>query len=207
MLGAVGLCEGVAHASPPGEHLHDRRAGTGARGGSPVPFLPGAASGRSLVFAYRHGLAFLWERSRPIPLAEGVKLPGSLLFIQSEKTYPTKPYHIGHVGLSEQRLRARSAWPSLWRDNWPSAAFVHSGHQGRRAVRAGTGYCLRHVGGDSTLPPGRADALVLQESAPIGHKAVHLPSSQGSLPRFGRAVDGDLALVQDTSWNVLATPS
>ena len=46
------------------------------------------------------GAGLQWERSRSIPFAEGVKLPGALLFIQSEKTYRTKPHHIGHVAIS-----------------------------------------------------------------------------------------------------------
>jgi len=47
-----------------------------------------------------HGAGFQWERSRSIPFADGVKLPGALLFIQSVSIYPRKPHHIGHVGIS-----------------------------------------------------------------------------------------------------------
>ena len=46
------------------------------------------------------GAGFQWERSRSIPLPDGLKLPGALLFVQSAKAYPSKPHHIGHVGIS-----------------------------------------------------------------------------------------------------------
>ena len=46
------------------------------------------------------GAGLQWERSRSPPFAEGVKLPGALLFVQSARSYPDKPDHIGHVGIS-----------------------------------------------------------------------------------------------------------
>jgi cell wall-associated NlpC family hydrolase len=46
------------------------------------------------------GAGFQWERSRSIPFADGVKLPGALLFIQSASAYPRKPHNIGHVAIS-----------------------------------------------------------------------------------------------------------
>jgi len=46
------------------------------------------------------GAGLQWERSRSIPFAEGVKVPGALLFVQSPGAYPTKPHHIGHVAIS-----------------------------------------------------------------------------------------------------------
>jgi len=58
------------------------------------------SNGRLTQIAAFDGAGFQWERSPSITLEEGVKLPGALLFIQSEKTYPTKPHHIGHVAIS-----------------------------------------------------------------------------------------------------------
>jgi len=46
------------------------------------------------------GAGFQWERSRSIPFADAVKLPGALLFVQSKAAYPRKPHNIGHVGIS-----------------------------------------------------------------------------------------------------------
>jgi cell wall-associated NlpC family hydrolase len=58
------------------------------------------SDGRVTPVAAFDGAGLQWERSRSIPFAEGVKLPGALLFIQSEKSYRTKPHHIGHVAIS-----------------------------------------------------------------------------------------------------------
>jgi len=58
------------------------------------------STGRVTPIGAFDGAGFQWERSRSIPFAEGVKLPGALLFIQSEKTYRTKPHRIGHVAIS-----------------------------------------------------------------------------------------------------------
>jgi len=58
------------------------------------------SKGRVTPIAVFDGAGFQWERSRSIPFEEGVKLPGALLFIQSESTYRTKPHHIGHVAIS-----------------------------------------------------------------------------------------------------------
>jgi len=46
------------------------------------------------------GASFQWERSHSIALADALKLPGALLFVQSQKAYPDKPHDIGHVGIS-----------------------------------------------------------------------------------------------------------
>jgi cell wall-associated NlpC family hydrolase len=46
------------------------------------------------------GAGFQWERSRSIPFADGVKLPGALLFIRSASAYASKPHQIGHVAIS-----------------------------------------------------------------------------------------------------------
>ena len=58
------------------------------------------SNGRVTPIGAFDGAGFQWERSHSIPFAEGVKLPGGLLFVQSEKTYRTKPHHIGHVAIS-----------------------------------------------------------------------------------------------------------
>jgi cell wall-associated NlpC family hydrolase len=58
------------------------------------------SNGRVTPIAAFDGAGFQWERSCSIPFEEGVKLPGALLFIQSESTYRTKPHHIGHVAIS-----------------------------------------------------------------------------------------------------------
>ena len=58
------------------------------------------SKGRVTPIAVFDGAGFQWERSVSIRFAEGVKLPGALLFIQSEKAYRTKPHHIGHVAIS-----------------------------------------------------------------------------------------------------------
>jgi cell wall-associated NlpC family hydrolase len=58
------------------------------------------SDGRVTPVAAFDGAGLQWERSRSIPFAEGLKLPGALLFIQSDRTYPTKPHHIGHVAIS-----------------------------------------------------------------------------------------------------------
>ena len=58
------------------------------------------SNGRVTSIGAFDGAGLQWERSRSILFEEGMKLPGALLFIQSEKTYPTKPHHIGHVGIS-----------------------------------------------------------------------------------------------------------
>jgi len=46
------------------------------------------------------GAGFQWERSRSILFADGVRLPGALLFIQSATAYRSKPRNIGHVAIS-----------------------------------------------------------------------------------------------------------
>jgi cell wall-associated NlpC family hydrolase len=56
--------------------------------------------GRATPVSAFDGAGFQWERSRSIPLADGVKLPGALLFIQSASAYPRKPHNIGHVAIS-----------------------------------------------------------------------------------------------------------
>ena len=58
------------------------------------------SNGRVTPISAFDGAGFQWERSHSIPFEEAVKLPGALLFIQSESTYRTKPHHIGHVGIS-----------------------------------------------------------------------------------------------------------
>jgi cell wall-associated NlpC family hydrolase len=58
------------------------------------------SDGRVTPITAFDGAGLQWERSRSIPFAEGMKLPGALLFIQSEKSYRTKPHHIGHVAIS-----------------------------------------------------------------------------------------------------------
>jgi len=58
------------------------------------------SDGRVTPITTFDGAGLQWERSRSIPFAEGVKLPGALLFIRSEKSYRTKPHHIGHVAIS-----------------------------------------------------------------------------------------------------------
>jgi cell wall-associated NlpC family hydrolase len=58
------------------------------------------SKGRVTMVTAFDGAGTQWERSRSIPFAEGVKLPGALLLIQSERTYRTKPHHIGHVAIS-----------------------------------------------------------------------------------------------------------
>jgi len=58
------------------------------------------SKGRVTPVAAFDGAGFQWERSRSIPFAEGVKLPGALLFIQSASAYPRKPHNIGHVAIS-----------------------------------------------------------------------------------------------------------
>ena len=58
------------------------------------------SNGRVTPITAFDGAGLQWGCSRSIPFAEGVKLPGALLFIQSERTYPTKPHHIGHVAIS-----------------------------------------------------------------------------------------------------------
>jgi cell wall-associated NlpC family hydrolase len=57
-------------------------------------------NGRTTPVAAFDGAGFQWERSRSIPFAEGVKLPGALVFIQSPFAYPRKPHQIGHVAIS-----------------------------------------------------------------------------------------------------------
>ena len=58
------------------------------------------SDGRVTPITAFDGAGTQWERSRSITFAEGAKLPGALLFIQSEKTYRTKPHRIGHVAIS-----------------------------------------------------------------------------------------------------------
>jgi len=58
------------------------------------------SNGRVTPITAFDGAGLQWERSHSIPFEEGARLPGALLFIQSEKTYPTKPHHIGHVAIS-----------------------------------------------------------------------------------------------------------
>jgi cell wall-associated NlpC family hydrolase len=77
------------------------------------------------------GAGFQWERSRSIAFQDGVKLPGALLFIQSEKTYRTKPHHIGHVAISlgngyvlEARGRAYGVTIGLLRPSFNLASKV-----------------------------------------------------------------------------------
>jgi len=41
-----------------------------------------------------------WERSRTIPLADGIGTAGALLFCRSPIAYPRNPHHIGHVAIS-----------------------------------------------------------------------------------------------------------
>jgi len=45
------------------------------------------------------GAGFQWERSHHISLQQGIDTPGALLFVQNQ-SYPDKPHHIGHVGIS-----------------------------------------------------------------------------------------------------------
>jgi len=58
------------------------------------------SKGRVTPITAFDGAGFQWERSRSIPFADGVKLPGALLFIQSLAAYRGKPHHIGHVAIS-----------------------------------------------------------------------------------------------------------
>jgi cell wall-associated NlpC family hydrolase len=58
------------------------------------------SNGRVTPIGAFDGAGLQWERSHSIPFEEGARLPGALLFIQSESTYRTKPYHIGHVAIS-----------------------------------------------------------------------------------------------------------
>jgi len=58
------------------------------------------SKGRATPVGVFDGAGFQWDRSRSIPLEQGVKLPGALLFVQSPRAYPTKPHHIGHVAIS-----------------------------------------------------------------------------------------------------------
>ncbi len=55
--------------------------------------------GRITPIAAFDGAGFQWERSHAIPFADGVRLPGALLFIQSD-AYRGKPHSIGHVAIS-----------------------------------------------------------------------------------------------------------
>jgi cell wall-associated NlpC family hydrolase len=58
------------------------------------------SKGRATPVSAFDGAGFQWERSRSIPFADGVKLPGALVFIQSASAYPRKPHNIGHVAIS-----------------------------------------------------------------------------------------------------------
>ena len=58
------------------------------------------SNGRVTPISAFDGAGLQWERSRSIPFAESVKLPGALLFGQSPRAYPAKPHHIGHVAIS-----------------------------------------------------------------------------------------------------------
>jgi len=58
------------------------------------------SKGRVTPITAFDGAGTQWERSRSIPFEEGARLPGALLFIQSESTYRTKPHYIGHVAIS-----------------------------------------------------------------------------------------------------------
>jgi len=46
------------------------------------------------------GAGFQWERSHHISLPTGIKTAGALLFVQSARSYPSKPHNIGHVAIS-----------------------------------------------------------------------------------------------------------
>jgi len=58
------------------------------------------SKGRVTPITAFDGAGFQWERSRSISFADGVRLPGALLFIQSPAAYPRKPHNIGHVAMS-----------------------------------------------------------------------------------------------------------
>lgn len=56
--------------------------------------------GKATPIAQFDGAGFQWERSVSISLADGIALPGALLFIQSKAAYAKKPHNIGHVAIS-----------------------------------------------------------------------------------------------------------
>lgn len=56
--------------------------------------------GKATPIAQFDGAGFQWERSVSISLADGIALPGALLFIQSKGAYAKKPHNIGHVAIS-----------------------------------------------------------------------------------------------------------
>jgi len=58
------------------------------------------SKGRVTPIAVFDGAGFQWDRSRSIPFADGVRLPGALLFIQSASAYRGRPHNIGHVAIS-----------------------------------------------------------------------------------------------------------
>ena len=58
------------------------------------------SKGRITLINAFDGAGFQWERSRSIPLDAGLKLPGALLFVQSQAAYAAKPHNIGHVAIS-----------------------------------------------------------------------------------------------------------
>jgi len=57
------------------------------------------SNGRAIPISAFDGAGFQWERSRSIPLADAVRLPGALLFVRSAAAYPRKPHHVGHVAI------------------------------------------------------------------------------------------------------------
>jgi len=46
------------------------------------------------------GAGIQWERSRSIPLDDGISTQGALLFVKDERLYRDRPHHIGHVAIS-----------------------------------------------------------------------------------------------------------
>lgn len=58
------------------------------------------SKGRRTAIAAFDGAGFQWARSRSIPLADALKLPGALLFVQNRVNYAAKPHNIGHVAIS-----------------------------------------------------------------------------------------------------------
>ncbi|HUU55653.1 MAG TPA: NlpC/P60 family protein [Armatimonadota bacterium] len=56
--------------------------------------------GRATPIAQFDGAGNQWAASVSIPVQDGIKLPGALLFVQSPAAYPRKPHNIGHVAIS-----------------------------------------------------------------------------------------------------------
>ena len=84
------------------------------------------------------GTGTQWERNHSIDLAEGVKLPGVLLFVQSARSYPNTSHHIGRVrDLAAQWLCARSARSRVWGDHRVGTVVVQPSVQGKGAVCPG----------------------------------------------------------------------